>query len=163
MLWLVALFIVLPLAELWLFVQIAGQIGFLATLLTMLVVTVAGGWLVKREGVGVWGRLRSQLQRGQLPPTEVVDGFLLLVAGVLLLVPGFITDVVAALILIPPTRALFRGMVLRWVRRRPVNARLVVLGNGRTWTGEAYGSDVIDVESEEAPVTRPAVGELGRP
>jgi UPF0716 protein FxsA len=163
MLWLVALFIVLPLAELWLFVEVAGQIGVLATLLTMLVVTVVGGWLVKREGVGVWRRLRAQLERGQLPPIEVVDGFLLLVAGLLLLLPGFITDIVAALILLPPTRTVFRGMVLRWVRRRPVNARLVVLGNGRTWTGEAYGSDIIDVDSEEAPVAGRAVGELGRP
>ena len=159
MLWLVALFIVLPLAELWLIVQVAGQIGALQTLLAMIAITVAGGWLVKREGVGVWTRLRTQLQRGQLPPIEVVDGFLLLVAGGLLLVPGFLTDIVAALVLLPPTRALFRRVVLGWARRRFSTGRLVVLGNGRAWGGR----DVIDVDSEEATVASRPAGELGRP
>jgi UPF0716 protein FxsA len=159
MLWLVVLFVALPLAELWLIVQVAGQIGALEALLAMIVITVVGGWLVKREGVGVWARLRSQLQRGQLPPAEVIDGFLLLVAGVLLLVPGFLTDIVAALVLIPPTRALFRRLVLRWVRRRRVSGRLVVLGNGQAWSG----SDVIDVDSEEATAVGRPAGELGRP
>jgi UPF0716 protein FxsA len=160
MLWLVALFVVLPLAELWVIVQVAGQIGALWTLLAMIAVTVVGGWLVKREGLGVWSRLRTQLERGQLPPTEVIDGFLLLTAGLLLLVPGFLTDVVAALVLIPPTRAVFRRFVLTRVRRRPVTGRLVVVGNGRGWAG---GTDVIDVDSEEATVARPPIGELGRP
>jgi UPF0716 protein FxsA len=163
MLWLVALFVVLPLAELWLIVQVAGQIGALETLLTMIAITVVGGWLVKREGLGVWARLRSQLERGLLPPTEVIDGFLLLVAGVLLLVPGFLTDVVAALVLIPPTRALFRRLVLRWVRRRRVTGRLVVMSNGRAWVGGRDGRDVIDVESEAATVVSRPAGELGRP
>jgi UPF0716 protein FxsA len=159
MLWLVALFIVLPLAELWLIVQVAGQIGAIETLLAMVAITLAGGWLVKREGLGVWRRLTADLQRGELPPDRVVDGVLLLLAGLLLLVPGFLTDIVAALVIIPPTRALFRGLVLRWARNRPVT-RLVVLSDGRTW---ANARDVIDVESEEATVTRPPVAELDRP
>jgi UPF0716 protein FxsA len=160
MVWLVALFIVLPLAELWLIVQVAGQIGILETLLAMIAITVIGGWLVKREGVGVWSRLRSELQTGRLPSNHVVDGVLLLAAGLLLLVPGFLTDIVAALILIPPTRAGFRRLVLGWARRHPVSGRFVVMGNGRAWVG---GTDVIDVDSEEAAVTRRPVGELGRP
>jgi UPF0716 protein FxsA len=160
MLWLVALFIVLPLAELWLIVQVAGQIGALQTLLAMIVITVAGGWLVKREGVGVWARLRSALERGQLPPTEMIDGFLLLLAGLLLLVPGFITDIAAALLVVPPSRAVVRRMVMGWIRRRTAAGRLVVLSNGRRWAG---ATDVIDVDSEEATVVRRPVGELGQP
>jgi UPF0716 family protein affecting phage T7 exclusion len=110
--------------------------------------------------VGVWRRLQVQLQRGQLPQTEVVDGFLVLAAGVLLLVPGFITDIVGALILVPPTRAFFRRLVLAWVARRAITQRVVVLGGRQAWTD---AGDVIDVDSSEAAPRRSVIGELGRP
>jgi UPF0716 protein FxsA len=163
MAWLLGFFLLLPLVELWVMVEVAGQIGVALTILALIAVSFIGGWVVKRQGVGVWGRLRRQLDRGQLPQTEALDGVLLLAAGLLLLVPGFISDIVAVLLLLPPTRAMFRRMLLGWVRRRPISQRLVIIGNGRTWTG---GRGVIDVESEEETVDRPGnrpMGELGRP
>ncbi|MGH9118292.1 MAG: FxsA family protein [Acidimicrobiales bacterium] len=157
MAWL-ALFLLLPLAELWVVVQVAGQIGAVEAVLLLIAVSMVGVWLVKREGVGVWRRLQAQLPRGQLPQTEVVDGFLLLAAGVLLVVPGFLTDIVAAFILVAPTRALFRRLVVSWVARRPVTRRVVFIGDRvATDTG-----DVIDVDSSEAASTRSVIGELGR-
>jgi UPF0716 protein FxsA len=157
MLWLVVALLVLPLVELWVILQVAGQIGAAATLLCLVAISLLGAWLVKREGLGVWRRLQTQLQQRRSPHIEVVDGFLLLVAGVLLLAPGFITDVVGLLLLLPPVRAVARRPVLSWARRRVQSQRLVVIGNGRSWID---GHDVIDVESEEATDTRPSMREL---
>ena len=159
MVWL-ALFLLLPLAELWVIAQVAGQIGVVEAILSLIAVSVVGVWLAKREGVSVWRRLQAQLQRGQVPQTEVVDGFLVLAAGLLLIVPGFITDIVAALILLPPTRGFFRRLVLAWVARRPIARQVVLVTNGRGWND---AGDVIDVDSAESAPRQTVSGELGRP
>lgn len=117
-------FLVLPIVELYVIVQVAGGIGILNTIGLLVVISVAGAWLCRREGVGVLRRIRSSLDRYELPTRELVDGGLILFAGALMLTPGFLTDCFAVLLLLPPTRAPIRGVVLRTLRRR---AELVVV------------------------------------
>lgn len=105
-------FLVVPIVELYVIVQVAQGIGILNTLALLVVVGVVGAWLVKREGLGVLRRIRAALDRGQLPHREVVDGALVLFAGALMLTPGFVSDGLALVLLAPPTRAVVRSAIL---------------------------------------------------
>jgi len=111
---LVLLFLVLPIVELYVIIRVGQEIGALYTIGLLLVVSIVGAWLAKREGLGVWRRINQQVGAGKVPGVELVDAFLILLAGALLLTPGFITDVLAILLLIPPSRAVVR----RTLRRR---------------------------------------------
>ena len=113
---LVAAFIVVPLVELFVIAAVGDRIGFPVTLLLLLVVSVAGAWLVKREGRSAWRAFRRALDEARMPAVEVVDGALVLVGGALLLTPGFLTDAVGLLLVFPPSRAVANRMVRRRVR-----------------------------------------------
>lgn len=111
-------FLVLPIVELYVIVQVAQGVGILSTIGLLLVISVAGAWLCKREGLGVLRRIRDALDRYEIPTRELVDGGLVLFAGALMLTPGFVTDCLALLLLLPPTRVPVRTAVLRALRRR---------------------------------------------
>ena len=111
---LLALFIAVPIAELFVFVQVSNAVGFWNSLGLTIVIAMLGAWLVKREGLKVWRRFAEQIQQGQVPSREIADGVCLLVAGALMLTPGFLTDAVGLLLLAPPTRAIAR----RWLMKR---------------------------------------------
>lgn len=131
---LVVLFLVMPVAELAVIVAVAGQVGILETIALLVLISVVGAWLVKREGISVLRRLQSQLHNGKLPHHELIDGFLVLFAGALLLTPGFLTDLLALVLLLPPTRALVRNVVGNSFRRRSAAFRVVTSfgpGSGR--------------------------------
>jgi UPF0716 protein FxsA len=131
------LFVVVPIIEIYLFVVVAGAIGFLPALAVLLALCLFGAWLVKREGVGVLRRMRATVDRGEVPTTEVVDGGLLVLAGALCIVPGFLTGVVGLLLLVPPLRALVRNRLLvRWRRHGGP-------GPGRR---RVVGGTIVDVE-----------------
>lgn len=98
-------FIVVPLFELWLVIQVGQFIGAGPTIALLLAISIAGAALVKYEGLRAWRRFREALNQGRLPASEVVDGALVVFAGALLLTPGFATDTVGLLLLLPPTRA----------------------------------------------------------
>jgi UPF0716 protein FxsA len=159
---LILVFLVAPLVELAVIVQVAGTIGVLNTLGLLIAVSVLGAWLARREGLGVVRRLQTALDRGQVPSTEVADGGLILLAGALMIAPGFISDVLALLLLIPPTWAVIRVPVLRYVARR----RRIAVGNrfgGFRATGARVRPDdvdVWDVESWEDPPAPRVRGEL---
>jgi UPF0716 protein FxsA len=111
---LAALFVVVSLVEIYLFVLVGQAIGALNTLLLVIGISITGAWLAKREGLGVLNRLRAQLQANRMPTDELVDGVLILTGGIMLVVPGFIPDACGLLLLVPPTRALVR----RFLKRR---------------------------------------------
>jgi UPF0716 protein FxsA len=156
---LVLVFVVAPLVELAVIVQVAGAIGVPDTIGLLILVSLAGAWLAKREGVGVLRRIQAALARGDLPGREVADGGLILLAGALMIAPGFISDVLAVTLLLPPTRALVRRPLLAYVARTGV---LTVTARRPT---RAYrgGSDIWDVERWEEQPRSPARGELGDP
>lgn len=113
-----AAFVVVPLLELYVILELAAPaIGLSQTIAILLGVSVAGAALVRHEGVRAWRRFREALAQSRIPAEEVVDGALVLVGGTLLLTPGFITDVVGLLLVLPPTRALGNRLVRRRVRR----------------------------------------------
>jgi UPF0716 protein FxsA len=117
---LVIAFVVVPLAELYVIVQASHVFGVWPTLGLLLCVSLFGGFLVKREGFGVYLRARRRIEAGQLPGRELVDGVLILFAGALLLAPGFITDFCGLLLLLPPVRAIVRATALRVLAGRVV-------------------------------------------
>jgi len=104
-------FIVVPIVELFVIVQVGDLIGLLPTLVILLLVSVAGAWLVRREGRATWRNFTGALQQARIPAKEVVDGALVLVGGTLLLTPGFVSDAVGLLLVVPPTRAVANRLV----------------------------------------------------
>ena len=110
---LVLLFVVLPIAELYVIVQASHAFGVGNTLGMLIVVSILGAWIVKHVGLKVWGRFMQQVTAGKVPSNEIADGFCVLLAGALLVVPGFITDTVGFLLLLPPVRALARRLLTR--------------------------------------------------
>lgn len=115
---LAVLFLVVPFLELFVLLQVGQAIGVFDTIALLVLVSLTGAWLVKREGLGVLRRAEERVATGAVPGRELVDGVLILLAGALLLTPGFLTDVVGILLLLPPVRAGLRGRTVRWLRRR---------------------------------------------
>ena len=115
---LIALFIGVPFAEIYVLLQVGQAIGAINTLVLLILISVVGAWLAKREGLGVLRRMQRSIDSGRVPGTELVDGFLILLAGALMLTPGFLTDILAILLLLPPVRAVVRRELRRRVARR---------------------------------------------
>jgi len=107
-------FIVMPLLELWLLVKLGGHYGVGPTLLLVVVTGIAGAWMARTQGVMILLSIQRELAEGRMPAPQMIDGVMILVAGVLLLTPGLITDAAGFLLLVPPVRALIRG----WLRRK---------------------------------------------
>jgi UPF0716 protein FxsA len=120
--WAILLFLVAPIIELYVFVQAANAFGFGRALAAMAVISLVGVWIVKREGLRVWRRFTQLASAGKPVSKEVADGALILLAGVLLIAPGFISDIIGVLLLIPPVRALVRPLL---IRRSRVRGRIV--------------------------------------
>jgi UPF0716 protein FxsA len=110
---LVVAFFVIPFLELFVILQTSHAIGGWVTIGLLLLISVVGGWLMKHEGRKVWKRFNEQVSRGVVPSNDIADGVLLLGAGALLLTPGFLTDIVGILIMFPPTRAIFRKLLVK--------------------------------------------------
>ena len=115
---LVLLFIVVPIVELYVIIQIGQLIGLWPTLVLLLADAILGSLLLRQQGRAVWRRFNAALTERRFPGREVADGVMVAVGGTLLLTPGFVTDVVGLLLLIPPTRAAIRRVLFGILRRR---------------------------------------------
>ena len=111
-------FLIVPFAELFVLIRVGQVIGALPTIGLLIAVSVIGAWLVKREGFATLARARERIEARQVPGREIVDGVLILFAGALLVTPGFLTDVLGVLLLLPPVRATMRATTVRWLARR---------------------------------------------
>ncbi|MGH2978098.1 MAG: FxsA family protein [Solirubrobacterales bacterium] len=114
---LVVLFIVVPIAEIYVIIQVGQEIGVLWTVLILIADSLIGARLLGWQGRRAWGAFQSALAAGRIPHREVLDGTLIILGGAFLLTPGFLTDVVGLLLLIPPTRAAFRRLLTRMMLR----------------------------------------------
>lgn len=132
------LLVLWPIAELFVVVKVAEAIGVLLTIVLLLASWPAGSWLLRSEGRAARLRLRAAIEAGRPPGREVIDGALALVGGVLFIVPGFITDLLGAGLLLGPVRALARRVIERNYR-----SRLMV--RATRFSGRSRQSD--DVES----------------
>jgi UPF0716 protein FxsA len=110
---LVLLFIVVPIAELYVIIQVGQWIGVVPTLILLLADAILGSMLLKHEGRGAWRRFNEALVARRFPGREVADGVLIVIGGTLLLTPGFITDIFGLFLLVPPTRAIARRVLKR--------------------------------------------------
>ena len=115
---LLVLLLLVPVVELYVIVQVSHALGVVETLGLLLAISVLGAWLVKHQGLSVWRRLNASINAGRMPTSELIDGFLVLLAGALLLTPGFVTDAIGLLLLVPPIRALVRLTAKRRFGRR---------------------------------------------
>jgi UPF0716 protein FxsA len=115
---LVALFIVVPIVELYVIVQIGQAIGLVPTLVLLLADAILGSLLLRQQGRGAWRRFNEALEERRFPGREVADGLMIAVGGTLLLTPGFLTDIVGLILLIPPSRAFVRRLMRAYVGRR---------------------------------------------
>ncbi len=122
---LIALFIAVPILELYVIIKVGGLIGVLPTVVLLFGMSVLGATLLRHQGRGAWQRFNQALAEGRFPGREVADGLMITVGGVLLLTPGFITDAVGLLLLLPPTRAIARRLLQAYAGRR-----LMVVGMG---------------------------------
>ena len=120
---LVALFIAVPILELYVIIEVGGLIGVLPTLALLLAMSLLGATLLRHQGRGAWQRFNLAIAERRFPGREVADGLMITIGGVLLLTPGFITDAVGLLLLLPPTRAIARRLL-----RSYVSHRMVVVG-----------------------------------
>src|SRR5215212_857393 len=115
---LVVLFIVVPIAELAVLIQIGQLIGVWWTIALLVADAVLGSLLARSQGRLAWRRFNEALRAGRVPAREVADGVLVIFGGALLLTPGFLSDIFGLLLLVPPTRALIRGVFLRQAMKR---------------------------------------------
>jgi len=154
-------FIVVPVVEIFLITQVASQIAWMPTIALVILVSMVGAWLVKREGLSVINRVREGFRGGRLPTNELADGAMIFFASALMLTPGFLTDALGLALLIPPIRALLRPPVINFFSRR-LEVRAANFGGGvfgapgasgfGTRRTPGYGRDVYDASSTQGPV-----------
>lgn len=159
----ITLLLALPFLELWSIVAVAGAVGLGWTLLALVALSVSGVFLLRSQGLAVWRRADAELAAGRMPTRSLVDGAMVMLGGCLLIVPGFITAAAGLLLILPPTRALLRPAILRWMECRAaragvmnavfVDAVATPFGTSRTtrspW-GTVIGGTVVDVDARES-------------
>ena len=135
---LLVLFIAVPIVEMFLLLQMGQWFGSVPAVAIVVISGVIGAWLTKTQGLRVIGRFQAAMGQGRLPAAEVLEGVMILVAGALLLTPGFLTDAAGYLLLIPPVRA-WAGRRLRDYLMRQL--RVASPGGAQTATGAGGGAD----------------------
>ncbi|TIC87661.1 FxsA family protein [Nocardioides sp. GY 10113] len=139
-------FIVVPLIELYVLIQVGQVIGAAPTIVLLVVDSLIGAWLLKREWGHTWRALRTRIEEGGLPTRELADGALVTLGGALMLSPGFVTDILGVLLILPPTRPVFRRLVIAYAASRAT----VTMTN-------AYGQTVYGPGTQTRP--GPAAGD----
>jgi UPF0716 protein FxsA len=156
---LIAIFVLVPLAELYVIFKVVGPaIGAPLTIALLAADSLAGAWLLKSQGRAVWRRFNETLSAGRVPTREIVDGVLVIFGGAFLITPGFITDILGFLLLIPPTRSLFRRSLQRRLERRAVVGAV-----GGRYRRAPRDYDVEGTATEHEPPGPPPSAELPPP
>ena len=141
---LVAVFVGVPLLEIFVLIQVGQVIGPWWTILLLVADSVLGAWLVRREGARAWRALTTALQSGRMPARELVDGALILVGGTLMLTPGFVTDIFGFLAILPFTRPAARRLLTGVVSRRLLAATRNARRPGPGSDGSVVRGEVVD-------------------
>jgi UPF0716 protein FxsA len=157
MAFLVILFIVVPIAELYVIIKVGELIGVWPTLALLFADAILGSLLLRHQGRGAWRRFNEALAARRFPGKEVADGAMIVVGGTLLLAPGFITDIAGLILLIPPTRAIVRRLFRSYFSRRFVVVGGIPGAFGGRGPGNAGGPAApsrdydFDATAEEVP------------
>ncbi|KMJ57018.1 MULTISPECIES: FxsA family protein [Bacillaceae] len=124
---LLALIIVVPALEIWLLITAGKLIGAIPTIILIILTGVLGAWLAKYQGVSALRSAQQKMNSGQMPGDVIIDGLCILVGGVVLLTPGFITDAIGFALLLPPTRNLIKPSIMRAIRNRMDRGQFIVI------------------------------------
>ncbi|OUS77993.1 membrane protein FxsA [Paenibacillus sp. MY03] len=124
--WLLALLLLVPIIELWGILQIGEWLGGWTTFLVLVGMGIAGAYFAKLEGRKVWLDAQRQLESGIMPGRSLIDGICVLLGGLLLLLPGFISDLFGIVLLLPVTRPIFRRIILQWLEKRLRNGQFTI-------------------------------------
>ncbi|MET3575949.1 FxsA family protein [Bhargavaea ullalensis] len=124
--WLFILFIVVPTSELAVLLYAGSKIGVLPTIGIILLTAALGAWLAKSQGLMAWRELQRRTAAGEPPGDAVLDGLFIFLGGILLLIPGLITDVLGLLFLLPPTRRAFKPLLYRQLRKRMSGGTIII-------------------------------------
>lgn len=159
---LVLIFIVVPIAELYVLIQIGSAIGILPTIALLILDSVLGAALMRSQGRAAWRRFNRAVEEGRVPGREVIDGVLVIFGGALLLTPGFISDFLGLILLLPPTRAIVRTVLVRRFAGRILTSAASGAQSrmGRMFTFEtgrrppAFDDDVVDGTASDVPHQR---------
>ena len=143
---LVLLFIVVPIAELAVVIQVGQAIGVWWTIALLIADSILGAMLMRHQGRVAWRRLNEALQAGRVPAREVLDGALIMFGGLLLLTPGFITDFLGLVLLIPPTRAVVRKVLAARLSHRMVVT--MTTPNPRQRPDDVIDGTAVDIEND---------------
>jgi UPF0716 protein FxsA len=142
--WLLVLaFVVVPLVEIYVLIQVGQVIGPWWTILLLIADSILGGWLIRREGRRAWLALTTALNSGQMPAKELADGALILIGGTLMLSPGFVTDGLGILLILPFTRPAFRRLLTKVASKRLAAGLVDVRMDGRQRPRPGPGGPVI--------------------
>ena len=112
------LFVIIPMIELSLLITVGSHIGLLNTIVIVILTAIVGAYMVKLEGLGVIYRIQQSMRDGIFPEDELIDGMMILVAGALLLTPGFFTDIIGFLMVIPFTRKHIRIFAMKYIKNK---------------------------------------------
>jgi UPF0716 protein FxsA len=118
LLWILLIFILVPLIEVAIFIGAGHTIGVLQTIVLILISGIIGAFLVRTQGAQVIYNIKRSVEQGLLPSNELIDGLFVLIGGALLLTPGFFTDLIGLVMLLPPTRRVLREFGKEYLRRR---------------------------------------------
>ena len=160
---LVLLFIVVPIIELFVIIQVGGAIGVLPTIALLVVDSILGSVLMRSQGRTAWRNFQSASAAGKVPAREVLDGALVIFGGALLLTPGFVTDLLGLLLLLPPTRAVVRRMLVGGVAKRMMGPAAIPGGmafryaagrRGAPGSARDAGDDVVDSTAHDVDPRR---------
>jgi UPF0716 protein FxsA len=134
-------FLVLPIVEIYVLIQVGQVIGPWWTILLLIADSIIGSWLLRREGTRAWTALRIALAEGRMPAKELADGILVVLGGTLMISPGFVTDLFGVLAILPVTRPIGRRLLARALANR-----LVVVRDARRPgpSGDVVQGDVVD-------------------
>ena len=152
---LLLLLVVAPLTELYVILQVAHVIGGWDTLALLIFESLLGAWLLKRQGLHTLRRVSEALADRRVPDKELADGLLILVAGALMIAPGFIGDVIGFLLLIPPTRAPIRALILRRWRKSGAGRIMSMAGPGGRFVGTFHAGPNGTYETTGHDANRP--------
>ena len=151
---LLIIFVLVPIAELAVIIQVGQEIGVWWTIAILIADAVLGSLLLRSQGRIAWRRFNVTLQAGRPPAREVLDGVLVIFGGAFLLTPGFITDIFGVILLLPPTRAIVRRLLVRRFSERMIVAARTRAGTWSTRSGDVDGT-AVDVDTEHLPRSTP--------
>jgi UPF0716 protein FxsA len=146
---LIALFIIVPLAELYVILKVGDAIGAPLTILLLAADSVLGSLLLRSQGRAVWKRFNETLAQGRMPQREIQDGVAVIFGGAFLITPGFLTDIIGLLLLVPPTRAVILRVAARRIAKRMTAHVTVADGRAR------HDYDVEGTATERPPAEPP--------